>query len=324
MTIVKTIEKYIWVLNLALLFLVAYFLAGFINFQINKKYWQAQALAPRKSQATFTSGGFNYNPPSSRILDGNIFGTIPPQAPGTEGGMTAQPLITSVEADLIGVIYFSQGNPLNQATIRMKNDGKADNYKEGDEVSPGANVSEIWPEEVVLKFSNGQTQELYFEFGGPKLRGTDTPEGAYQSPYLTMSREERDRAHNALRKTLGIDDQIQQLSDNYYKIQNSAIDKAMGNLNEIVTQARMIPNFTMDGANRKVDGFRVFRIVPGSIFDKLGIREGDIIKSINGANMDSVEKGFELMQSLKYEKKFEIDLMRGGNQPVTMNYQVVD
>jgi general secretion pathway protein C len=323
MPIVKSIEKYVWVLNLALLFLVAYFLAGFINFQINKKYWQAQALAPRKPQATFTSGGFTYNPPSSRILDGNIFGTIPPAAPGVEGGATT-PLVTSVDAELIGVIYFSMANPLNQATIRMKHDNKTDTYKEGDEVSPGANVSEIWPEEVVLKFSNGQTQELNFEFGGAKLPGTEGTPGSYVSPYITMSREERDKAYKEYRKTLGVDDQIQRLSDNYYKIQKSAINKAMGNLNEIVTQARMVPNFTADGANQKVDGFKVFNVKPGSIFDKLGIREGDIIKSINGANMDSVEKGFELMQSLKYENQFEIDIMRGGNQPVTMNYQVVD
>ena len=324
MTITKTIEKYIWALNLLLLFLVAYFLAGFVNFQINKKYWQAQAIAPRKAPAALASAAFSYHPPSSRIIDGNIFGTIPIPPPGTEGGATAQPLVTSVDASLIGVIYFSVGNPLNQATIKMNHDNKTDNYKEGDEVSPGAKLVEIWPEEAVLKFSNGQTQELYFEFGGPKLPGTDTPPGAYQSPYLTMSPAERDKAHAALRKTLGLDDQIQQLSDNYYKIQKSAIDKAMGNLNEIVTQARMIPNFSGDGPNRKVDGFRVFNIRQGSIFDKLGIREGDIIKSINGANMDSVEKGFELMQSLKYEKQFAINILRGGNQPVTMNYQVVD
>jgi hypothetical protein len=30
------------------------------------------------------------------------------------------------------------------------------------------------------------------------------------------------------------------------------------------------------------------------------------------------------MQSLRFEKKFDIDIIRGGNQPTTMSYQVVD
>ena len=90
-----------------------------------------------------------------------------------------------------------------------------------------------------------------------------------------------------------------------------------------ITQARMVPNFVQDGQGKRVDGFRVFKIIPGSIFEKLGIRDGDVIKKINNAPLDSVDQAFMLLQSLRYEKKFDIDVLR-GNQPVTMTYQVVE
>lgn len=325
MNAVKTIEKYIWVLNLLLLFLVAYFLAGFINFQMSKKYMTPQAASIRKSQPIFAMSGMNYHPPASKIIEGNVFGTIPQPPPGMEGGATVEMQVANVDAELMGVIYFSMDNPLNQATIRLKQDNKMEVYKAGDELMPGAKVSEIWPEQVVLKYANGRTQELLFQFGQRLPLGMEAPPpGSYIDPYSSMSPAERERALREYRKTLGIDDKIQRVSDSYYKIKKEAIEKAMGNLNEIVTQARMVPNFTMEGQNRKVDGFRIFKIVPGSIFDKLGMHDGDVIRRINGADMDSVEKAFELMQSLRFEKKFDIDIIRGGNQPTTMSYQVVD
>jgi len=323
MNLARTIEKYTWVVNLLLLFLVAYFLAGFVTFQFNKKYLLAQTASPRRTQPTLVSSGFSYHPPASKIIEGNIFGTIPQPPPGQEGAGAAA-AVTNIEAELLGVIYFSWENPLNQATIKLKQENRSDVYKLEDEVSAGVKVWEIWPTRVVLQMANGATQELLFQFGAQLLPGMGEYPGGYVDPYAGMSKADKTKALMSYRKGLGIDDNIQQLSENYYKIKKDAIEKAMGNLNEIVTQARMVPNFVNDGANRKVDGFRIFKIVPGSIFEKLGIRDGDVIKSINNAGMDSVEKGFELMQSLRYEKKFEIDVLRGGSRPMTMNYQVVD
>jgi hypothetical protein len=322
MNIVKIIEKYIWALNLVLIFLTAYFLAAFINFQMGKKYVMEQAVNLKQPKTILASSGFSYRPPNSAIIDGNIFGTVPTPPSAEEGGAD-QAAASNIEAELIGVIYFSEGNTLNQATIRLKQEARTDVYKIGDEVSPGVTVGDIQETKVTLNIGASRTQELVFEFGKELLPGmAEAAPGSYVDPYSRMPKEVRARALMGYRQKL-VDDNIQQIGENFYKVQKSAIDKTLGNLNEVMTQARMVPNFVQDGAGKKMDGFKIFKIMPGSIFQKLGMRDGDVIRKINNAPMDSVEKGLELMQALRFEKKFDIDLLR-GTQPVQMNYQVVE
>jgi general secretion pathway protein C len=85
-----------------------------------------------------------------------------------------------------------------------------------------------------------------------------------------------------------------------------------------MTQARMVPNFTPD---RQVDGFRIFQIRPGSIFQKLGLRNGDVIQRVNGIKLDDPTKGLELFTALKNLSNFTIDLKR-NNVNMTMTYTV--
>ena len=321
MNIAKTIEKYIWAVNLLLLFVVAYFLAAFINFSMSKKYLLEQAVNVKQPQQVLASSGFTYHPPNSAIIEGNIFGTVPVTAAEAEG---AEPsAVANIEAELTGVIYFSSGNKLNQATIKLKAENKTDVYKIGDEVSPGVTVADIQPTQVTLHVGSARTQELFFMFGERLLPGmAEAGPGEYVDPYSKMPPEVRARTLMAYRQKL-VDDNIQQIGENNFKIQKSVIEKTLGNINEVMTQARMVPNNVSDGSGNRMDGFKIFNIKPGSIFEKLGMRDGDVIRKINNAPMDSVTKGFDLLQALRYEKKFDIDILR-GTQPVQMNYQVVE
>ena len=49
-----------------------------------------------------------------------------------------------------------------------------------------------------------------------------------------------------------------------FVFRKSAIEEILANLDSIVTQARVIPNFIGRGEERYVDGFRIYRIQPGS------------------------------------------------------------
>jgi general secretion pathway protein C len=70
----------------------------------------------------------------------------------------------------------------------------------------------------------------------------------------------------------------------------------------------MVPNFE----NGVVNGFKVFAIKSGSIFQELGLKNGDVIQRINGTEIDSVEKAIPMLQLLKTESAISIDLSRGG------------
>ena len=73
------------------------------------------------------------------------------------------------------------------------------------------------------------------------------------------------------------DDNIQVNPDGSYSIDSGFVDDQLQNLAQLFTQVRAVPNFK-DG---KADGFRLFSIKRGSIFDKIGLKNGDVIHQIN-------------------------------------------
>ena len=81
----------------------------------------------------------------------------------------------------------------------------------------------------------------------------------------------------------------------------------MTNLNHLATQARIVPA-------RKENGFKLFSIKPGSIYKKIGLKNGDIIKSINGIDLSSPDKALEAYQRLRSADKLSLDIVRRGKK----------
>lgn len=100
-------------------------------------------------------------------------------------------------------------------------------------------------------------------------------------------------------------------------IDRETVTAATEDMNKLLTQARLVPNFT----GGEADGFRIFSIVPSSIFDKVGLRNGDILFGINGTEIKDPEKAFQVYQMLKDNDRFVIDLVRAG-QKMTLNYEI--
>ncbi len=112
-------------------------------------------------------------------------------------------------------------------------------------------------------------------------------------------------------------DGIQKVSDTEFNIAEGELQKQMGNLNALATQARIVPNFK----NGKGNGFRIYSIKPGSLYDKVGIKNGDVIQEINSMKLDSPEKALEIYAKLKTEKSIQINLERRGRN-VSLQYNV--
>ncbi|MFH1810871.1 MAG: type II secretion system protein GspC [Pseudomonadota bacterium] len=111
---------------------------------------------------------------------------------------------------------------------------------------------------------------------------------------------------------------IKQLSENSYEIAQSEVDATLSNLNTIATQARIVPSF-QDG---KANGFKLFSIRPGSLYAKIGIKNGDVIQRINGYEISSPDKALEIYTKLKDSKNVTVDLLRRG-KPQSLEYGIV-
>jgi general secretion pathway protein C len=103
-------------------------------------------------------------------------------------------------------------------------------------------------------------------------------------------------------------DSVRQLSENQYVVARSEINSALTNLSDLATKARIVPSFKNGVAN----GFKLFSIVPDSLYAKIGVQNGDVIRRINGYEMNSPDKALEIYQKLRDASRIEIEIERRG------------
>lgn len=107
---------------------------------------------------------------------------------------------------------------------------------------------------------------------------------------------------------------IRKIDDHSYVIARSEIMKATTNLNVLARQARIVPA-------RGESGFKVFSIRKNSLYKKIGLKNGDIIKNINGIDISSPDKALEAYQRLRNADKISLNIVRGG-KPESMEYTI--
>jgi general secretion pathway protein C len=110
---------------------------------------------------------------------------------------------------------------------------------------------------------------------------------------------------------------VTKLSDTKFLVDRSFLEKQLGNVEQLATQIRASPK-TEDG---QIVGFRLSAIRRGSVFDKLGIKNGDIVHTVNGQSLTSMETAMGAYGSLQNERGFNFEVTR-RNQKMTIEYEV--
>jgi general secretion pathway protein C len=86
-------------------------------------------------------------------------------------------------------------------------------------------------------------------------------------------------------------------------IRRKTIDRAMANLNKLVTQARVRPH---------AKGLIIDHIKPRSLFRRLGLRNGDILVGIEGQPIRTVDEALVFYDRLQNADRLSVDLLRRG------------
>jgi general secretion pathway protein C len=84
-----------------------------------------------------------------------------------------------------------------------------------------------------------------------------------------------------------------------------------------MTNVRLIPYFE----GNKSAGYRVAAIRPGSAFEQLGFRGGDVIQQVNNVDLSTPDKMYTIFQNLKDEKKVTVNILRQG-QKSSISYEI--
>jgi len=102
------------------------------------------------------------------------------------------------------------------------------------------------------------------------------------------------------------------VSEGVYEVDQKMLEEALSDPNQLMTQARAIP---------QDDGLKFFAIRPNSVFFKIGLRNGDVLHSINDVELDNIENAFSIFEELRGQTHFNIDLSRRG-QNFTYEYTI--
>lgn len=76
----------------------------------------------------------------------------------------------------------------------------------------------------------------------------------------------------------------------------------------IIKETRFVPNYI----NGKISGFKITRLPRQSILSEIGIYKNDIIKEVNGIELNDLPTLFRLYNELKDDNQFEVSIERNG------------
>jgi general secretion pathway protein C len=262
-----------------------------------REYFLPTSIPPKKLTPVQLGKTKKYEFPE--IVSRNIFnsdGVIPPTMSEKEGGggegKDGAPRLSDLPLDLMGTLVHI--NPEKSiATIAIRGQNKVDPFSVGEQISGMAEIKEIERQRVVFRNLRNQLLE-YIEVPEEQILALSTERGA----------------------TVTLPKQPQEKTD--FTFARKEIDSQLENLPNLLQQARVVPETGPDG---QVRGYKLVEIQPGSIYEKLGLRLGDVITGVNGEMVNSPQKAMELYQALKTSNEIKLAVDRGGRS-VDLNYNL--
>jgi general secretion pathway protein C len=282
----------IWV-NLVLLALLAYAGASTVSATIAARLTAPPVLQLSPARAPIAR--VPHRPASyyASIHTRDIFNSTKPVV---EAPPEPPPEVTELRLKLWGVALRTDDS--SYCVIEDLTKRKQELFRLGAEITGGTKVKAIEWDRVILE-RNGREEFLEIE-GPPKGRG-----GAPSPPSAA-------RARRAQRAPAAAGGGIEKVSEDNYLIDRKEVDSALDNMNQLFTQIRAVPHFE-GGAST---GFRLFAIRQNSLFDRIGLRNGDVIQRVNGTDINDPSKALALFQELRSEGELTVEVVRNKKPKV--------
>lgn len=106
-------------------------------------------------------------------------------------------------------------------------------------------------------------------------------------------------------------------SEDTVSIEREEITDALQNINSLMRQIRIRPYFE-DG---KPSGILLSGIRSNSIFEEMGLQSGDVVRGVNGKEIQSVDDALKFYENLKSSSEVELQIQRNGEQQ-TIYYRI--
>ncbi len=301
----KLTPRHLIFLNLVLLALVAYTGALTVSTAIAERLAPGPAIRLSPPPPALKKEDKRPATYYAAISTRDIFNSVKPQ----EFVPTPAPVATECKGKLIGVVVNKKDPAHSYAIVETAADHKQDAYRVGRTVPNCGIVKEVAWEQIILSHA-GRDEIMKLQLSAALTGPPAGPGGAgaavVSAPPVAGSGSASSATANVAAAGAGGAGGIKQLSENEYQIDRSEVDSAIENMNQLFTQMRAVPHF--EGG--KAVGFRLFAIKQGSLFDKIGLRNGDIIQEINGRDISDASAALQMFQDFKNEPQILVKGIR--------------
>ncbi len=253
--------------------------------QLTWRLWPVAEEAVPAVVAPIASGGSTPAAPGLKSVAAlHLFGSAE-QAPVAAAPVEAPD--TRLNLELRGVMA-TESSELARAIIAAKGSEET-LYKVGDSLPGGAALHAIHADRVILR-RNGRFETLRLPKESSGALATPVPAAA--APHIGGS-----PAQESLADSLRV-----------YR------EKLQSNPQELVSLARIQPVM----AEGRIKGYRVSPNKERLLFNRLGLRSGDIITEINGISVSDSARMGDLFRELSSAQRLSVGLERRG-QPTTIS-----
>jgi general secretion pathway protein C len=304
----KLTPRYLAWVNLVLLALLAYWGASTVSTAI-----AARLMSPPAIKLTAPPPPLVKEPnrPATHyaiIYSRDLFNSTKPEAPK----VAEPPKPSECKAKLWGVVVHLD-ETASYAIIEDLSTRKQELYRINEAAAGCGTVKRVEWDRVVLDRDGSEViLELAPPAGGsPVTRGGT----AVAAAGARGGRGDTADGHNADAHGAGAG--VQKVSETEYNIDKREVDSALDNMNQLLTQVRAVPHF--EGG--KATGFRLFAIRQNSIFDQIGLRNGDIIQRINGTEINDPGKALGLFNELRDQRQLVVEIVR-NRESKTLSYNI--
>jgi kynurenine formamidase len=114
-------------------------------------------------------------------------------------------------------------------------------------------------------------------------------------------------------------DGIRSTGPHRYTIRRALKDRLIAEPAAVSRSARLVPS-VIDG---RAAGFKLYAIRPGSVFNLLGLENGDTLSAVNGRSITSPEHALEAYAALRGARGLTLSVIRRG-KPLTLEWLIVD
>ena len=204
---------------------------------------------------------------------------------------------TSLPMVLVGIMVDSAEPSRSACLIRctyQKERRSASTLETGEIACDLAEVKEIRPDAVVVK--NQLTNQLELL----PLQAS------------TLENETRARAAAPVPEP-----EIVEASPEFVSVEvpKAAVDYYLRNFTDLLNSSQATPRFRdAPGGRRTIEGFELGHIEAGSVVEKVGLKNGDVIVEVNGETLDSLPTVLRLFGQAQTMGRAQVTVLRGGQR----------